>query len=93
MIHVTNLTKVYRTKVQKPGLLPAVKALFHNEQSFRLAIDSLTFQIESGELVGILGPNGAGKTTLLKILSGLLYPTEGQVSVLGYTPWHRQKKL
>ncbi len=91
MIHVTNLTKVYRTKVQKPGLLPAVKALFHNEQSFRLAIDSLTFQIESGELVGILGPNGAGKTTLLKILSGLLYPTEGQVSVLGYTPWHRQK--
>ena len=54
------------------------------------AVDDISFSIESGELVGFLGPNGAGKTTTLKVLSGLLYPTGGEVSVLGYTPWERQ---
>ena len=41
-------------------------------------------------MVGFIGPNGAGKTTTLKTLSGLLYPTKGEVSVLGYTPWKRE---
>ena len=48
------------------------------------------FQIKSGEMVGFIGPNGAGKTTTLKMLSGLLYPTKGTASVLGYVPWKRQ---
>ncbi len=41
-------------------------------------------------MVGFLGPNGAGKTTTLKMLSGILFPTSGQASVLGYTPWERR---
>ena len=46
--------------------------------------------IEPGEVVGFLGPNGAGKTTTLKMLSGLLYPTSGEATVLGYTPSRRE---
>lgn len=54
------------------------------------AVNDVSFQIEEGELVGFIGPNGAGKTTTLKCLSGLLYPSEGKVSVLGYTPNERK---
>lgn len=53
----------------------------------------LSFDIEEGEIVGFLGPNGAGKTTTLKMLSGILHPSDGQASVLGYTPWERKKEF
>ncbi|MBN2414657.1 ATP-binding cassette domain-containing protein, partial [bacterium] len=53
------------------------------------AVDSISFDLQPGEIVGFLGPNGAGKTTTLKMLSGLLHPTSGELSVLGYVPWRR----
>ena len=56
------------------------------------AVDDISFEIEEGELIGFIGPNGAGKTTTLKMLSGLLYPTSGQVRVLGFEPWKRDHK-
>jgi len=54
------------------------------------AVDGISFDIEPGEIVGFLGPNGAGKTTTLKMLAGLLFPTSGEVRVLGYEPSRRQ---
>lgn len=57
------------------------------------AIQNISFDIKEGELVGFLGPNGAGKTTTLKILSGIVYPTSGEISVLGHTPWKREEKF
>jgi ABC-2 type transport system ATP-binding protein len=54
------------------------------------AVKDISFDIGAGEIVGFLGPNGAGKTTTLKVLSGLLYPTSGVASVLGYTPHERK---
>jgi ABC-2 type transport system ATP-binding protein len=57
------------------------------------AVIDLSFDIEEGEIVGFLGPNGAGKTTTLKMLSGILHPSDGQASVLGYTPWERKKEF
>jgi len=49
----------------------------------RAALQSVSFELESGELVGIIGPNGAGKTTLLSILAGVVAPDEGEVTVAG----------
>src|SRR4051794_33788683 len=53
------------------------------------AVRDVTFSVEPGEMVAFLGPNGAGKTTTLKMLSGLVYPTSGAASVLGFVPWER----
>ena len=54
-------------------------------------MDGISFDLAPGEIVGFLGPNGAGKTTTLKMLSGLLHPTSGELSVLSYVPWRRDK--
>lgn len=67
-----------------------MKSLFHREYYDAKAVDDISFEIDEGELVGFIGPNGAGKTTTLKCLTGLLYPTGGKVSVLGYTPFERK---
>lgn len=66
-------------------------SLFRRERVRIPAVKQVSFDIYEGELVGFLGPNGAGKTTTLKMLSGILYPTSGEASVLGYIPWKRQK--
>lgn len=68
------------------------KSLFSRKYSEVKAVDDISFEIEEGELIGFIGPNGAGKTTTLKVLSGLLYPTSGKVSVLGFTPYQRKKE-
>lgn len=68
----------------------AIKSLVSRKYIDVKAVDDITFSIQEGELVGFIGPNGAGKTTTLKVLSGLLYPTEGEVCVLGFTPWKRK---
>ena len=54
-----------------------------------VAVDSVTFEVPAGEIVGYVGPNGSGKTTTIRMLLGLLYPTSGQASVLGYDSVHQ----
>ncbi len=90
VISVNNLKKYYKVHQKEPGLSGSIKSLFHRKYYDVKAVDNVSFEIEAGELVGFIGPNGAGKTTTLKVLSGLLYPTSGDVSVLGYTPWDRK---
>src|ERR1051325_2406323 len=88
-IRVQNLTKSFRTYKKLPGFKGALKGLFHRKYEQTVAVKGVSFEVEEGELVGFLGPNGAGKTTTLKMLAGLLYPSSGTASVLGYTPWAR----
>jgi ABC-2 type transport system ATP-binding protein len=89
VIEVQGLTKTFRTYKKEPGFAGALKGLFHRKYETTYAVKEVNFRVEEGELVGFLGPNGAGKTTTLKMLAGLLYPTSGSATVLGYTPWRR----
>lgn len=89
-IQVTGLSKQYRVYRKREGLLASFKGLFKREFKIVEAVRDVSFQIKSGEMVAFLGPNGAGKTTTLKLLSGLIYPTTGEATVLGHVPWHRE---
>ncbi len=57
------------------------------------AVDGVSFGVGTGEFFGILGPNGAGKTTTLEIIEGLRSPDSGSVSLLGRSPWPRNREL
>jgi ABC-2 type transport system ATP-binding protein len=90
-VHVADLHKVFKVPEREPGLLAAAKSLVRRKSREVRAVDGITFDIAPGEIVGFLGPNGAGKTTTLKMLSGLLYTTSGEATVLGFVPSERQK--
>jgi ABC-2 type transport system ATP-binding protein len=91
VVHVSELTKVFRVPEREAGLGAAARSLIRRRWREVRAVDSISFDIEAGEVVGFLGPNGAGKTTTLKMLSGLLYPTGGDPRVLGYAPSRRER--
>jgi len=93
VIKVKNLSKTFKVHKKQPGLKGSVRSLFKREYKNVEAVKNITFDIAQGELIGFIGPNGAGKTTTLKMLSGLLYPTEGELSVLGYTPVKRKNEF
>src|SRR5215213_2402408 len=93
VVNVDELTKVFRVPEREPGLGAAVKALVRRRHRDVRAVDTISFGIESGEVVGFLGPNGAGKTTTLKMLSGLLYPSSGEARVLGHVPSKREREF
>ncbi|HEU5116629.1 MAG TPA: ATP-binding cassette domain-containing protein [Isosphaeraceae bacterium] len=90
IIEAAGLSKNYRVFQKKEGLLGALRGLYKRDYREVRAVNDVSFRIEPGEMVAFLGPNGAGKTTTLKMLSGLIYPTSGTASVLGYTPWNRE---
>lgn len=89
VVAISQLAKHYQVPEREGGLKASIVSLFKRKYKNVKAVDGITFNIEAGEVVGFLGPNGAGKTTTLKMLSGLLHPTSGSVSVMGYEPRHR----
>ncbi|HET6323556.1 MAG TPA: ABC transporter ATP-binding protein [Planctomycetaceae bacterium] len=88
-IEVRELSKTYRVYRKREGLRASMAGLFRREYNPVTAVDRVSFEVETGEIVAFLGPNGAGKTTTLKLLSGLIFPSSGEARVLGYTPWKR----
>jgi ABC-2 type transport system ATP-binding protein len=89
IIQIDQLTKSYRVYQKKEGLLESVRGLFHRDYKTIEAVRGISLRVEPGEFVAFLGPNGAGKTTTLKLLSGVIYPTSGTASVMGFVPWKR----
>jgi len=90
IIRVADLSKHYTVHEKEPGFVGSLRSFVRRVSKTVRAVDGVTFGIGTGEMVGFLGPNGAGKTTTLKMLSGLLHPTGGQLSVAGYTPKERR---
>ena len=91
MIEVHDLSKTYRVPLKAPGLWRSVRSLFLRQFEYVHAVRELSFSIPPGQRVGFLGPNGAGKTTTLKMLAGLLHPTSGDATVLGFVPRQRKR--
>src|SRR3989449_10925206 len=90
IIEVQGLRKTFRVTERQEGLAATLRSFVRRRRKDVNAVAGITFRIDRGEVVGFLGPNGAGKTTTLKMLSGLLHPTAGEASVLGYVPWRRE---
>ena len=91
IINVSNLCRDFIYYEKESGLKGSLKNLFKREKKVRHAVAGISFSVEAGEIVGFIGPNGAGKSTTLKMLSGILYPTSGEATVNGYTPWERKE--
>lgn len=90
---IDNITKEYCQWQRSGNARDIIKNLLHPDKRVVTALDRISLQIKKGEFVAYAGANGAGKSTTIKILSGILMPTEGTVSVLGLNPARDRIKL
>ena len=91
-VEVQDLVKTYQVAERDPGLGGALRGLLHRRHRTVHALQGVSFALERGELLGFIGPNGAGKSTTIKILSGILRPTSGRVSVEGVSPFDERMR-
>lgn len=92
-IKVQGLSKTFKVATKEPGLAGSLKSLVKRIYIEKSALKNVSLTINQGEMIGLIGANGAGKTTLVKILAGIIHPTQGEVSVLGFNPWDRSDEL
>jgi ABC-2 type transport system ATP-binding protein len=92
IIQVNNLVKTYTTFKRGSGMKETLQSFFKREKITINAVDNISFNVKAGEICGVLGPNGAGKSTAIKMLCGALYPTSGEIDVMGYSPSRDRKK-
>ncbi|HVL24983.1 MAG TPA: ATP-binding cassette domain-containing protein, partial [Thermomicrobiales bacterium] len=90
MIQARNLTKHFRRPRKQPGLKGALRHLVRPEYADFTAVDGVDLTIYPGESVAYVGPNGAGKSTTVKLLTGILVPTAGDISVCGLRPFEHR---
>ncbi|MDE5951725.1 MAG: ATP-binding cassette domain-containing protein [Acetatifactor sp.] len=90
VIEAADLSKTYRRFKKKEGIRGSIAGLFKREYEEKAAVSHMDLQVCEGEFVGLIGPNGAGKTTLIKMLTGIIAPTSGKLSVLGFIPNQRR---
>lgn len=92
MIKVENITKEFKSNKKYPGFRGAIKSFFSTEYIIKKAVDDISFSIEDGEIVGYIGANGAGKSTTIKMMTGILTPTSGKITVDGLVPYEKRKE-
>ena len=89
-IAVKNLYKIYKISQRQEGFTGMVKYLFHPQYKEKEAVKGISFSIQQGECVAFLGANGAGKSTTIKMLTGIMKPTDGKISVMGNDPFRER---
>ena len=92
LIKADHVVKNYKVIMQRPGAGNILKNIFCPETKVVNAVRDISFEIEEGELVGFIGENGAGKSTTLKMMSGILFPTSGSITVSGICPYLKREK-
>lgn len=93
IIEVKNLNKKFKVKEKEKGLKGSIKSIFKPKYKTINAVNNISFEVEQGEILAFIGPNGAGKSTTIKMLTGILYPTEGEIKVIGLEPSKQRKQL
>jgi ABC-2 type transport system ATP-binding protein len=92
-IEVNNLSKTFKVKLKEKGLKGSLKSIVRPKYQVVKAVNDISFTVDEGEVIAFIGPNGAGKSTTIKMLTGILYPESGKISVLGIDPQKDRKKL
>ena len=93
IIEVNKLSKEFKVKLKEKGLKGSLKSMFKPKYKTINAVKNVSFKVEKGEMIAFIGPNGAGKSTTIKMLTGILYPSKGEISVMGLDPRKDRKKL
>lgn len=93
IITVNNLSKTFKVKIKDKGLKGSLKAIIKPKYKTVKAVKDISFEVEKGEMIAFIGPNGAGKSTTIKMLTGILYPDQGDIKVLDIDPKKERKKL
>ena len=93
VLEVNGLNKAFKSRVKESGFKGSVKNLFNPVYKAIQAVDDISFNVQKGEITAFIGPNGAGKSTTIKLMTGILYPDSGHISVLGMDPHKDRKKL
>jgi ABC-2 type transport system ATP-binding protein len=88
-----NLSKNFKVYNKEPGLMGSIKSLYKRDFTTKFAVKGFDLEIPPGQILGLLGPNGAGKTTLMKMFTGIIVPSEGEIEILGYKPFERDKEF
>ena len=92
LIEVKEVSKHFKIHERQKGFLKSIQSLFQNNYVTKKAVDDISFSINKGEIVGYIGANGAGKSTTIKMLSGILVPTSGKITIDGIVPYERRKE-
>ncbi len=92
IIEITNLSKEFKVLNRHEGLKGSIRDLFSRDYRIVHAVENISMNIEQGEIVGYLGPNGAGKSTTIKMMTGVLEPTSGEITVNGNIPYKERSK-
>jgi ABC-2 type transport system ATP-binding protein len=92
IVKVNNLVKTYTTFKRGSGMKETIQSFIKREKVIVNAVNNISFNVEAGSICGVLGPNGAGKSTTIKMLCGALYPTSGEIDVMGHSPSRERKR-
>jgi ABC-2 type transport system ATP-binding protein len=92
IISVKNICKQYTTFKRGSTIAETMKSLLIRDKVIIDAVKDISFEIEQGTIIGLLGKNGAGKSTLIKMMTGVLFPSSGEIDVLGYIPYKQRAK-